>query len=263
MSIRPICRFRPPLIGLTLAASTILAVGAQGKEADSHSKEIAQFQDRILALRQQAAVDGVALDRLRQEVARLREELSAAKQASGRGVREPDVVRSIVRNDPAIESSELDPAVVPVARPGATSADSPSTTPSTTSSGAAVGEDLQSVYDDGYTLFHQKRYQDAEARFDTFLERGGQSDLADNAQFWIGECRYARGDYAAALSAFTEVVERFPKGNKVPDAMLKAAKTLEAIGDPEAARATYREVESRFPGTAASAIAAERLLALR
>ena len=114
------------------------------------------------------------------------------------------------------------------------------------------------LYDRGYTLYHQGRYVEAEASFQRFLQANPGSELADNAQYWIGECRYSRNDVKGALAAFREVIERFPKGNKVADAMLKAGQCLEAMGDVEGARVTYREVGRRFAGTAAAAVADER-----
>jgi tol-pal system protein YbgF len=114
------------------------------------------------------------------------------------------------------------------------------------------------LYDRGYSLYHQGHFVDAESSFQRFLQANTGSELADNAQYWIGECRYARSDLRGALAAFRETVERYPKGNKVPDALLKAGQSLEGLGDVEGARVTYREVVRRFPGTAAAAVAEER-----
>ncbi len=116
----------------------------------------------------------------------------------------------------------------------------------------------QALYDRGYTLYHQGRFLDAESSFQRFLQTNAENELADNAQYWIGECRYSRNDMRGALAAFREVVERFPQGNKVPDALLKAGQCLEATGDIEGARVTYREVARRFPGTAVAVAAEER-----
>ena len=99
---------------------------------------------------------------------------------------------------------------------------------------------------------------DAETSFQRFLQANPKSDLADNAQYWIGECRYSRNDVKGALAAFRQVVEKYPKGNKVADAMLKTGQCLEAMGDVEGARVTYREVNRRFSGSAAAAVAEER-----
>jgi len=121
----------------------------------------------------------------------------------------------------------------------------------------------QALYDRGYTLYHQGRYADAEASFERFLKADPKSELADNAQYWIGECRFGRNDLRGALTAFRDTVERFPQGNKVPDALLKAAQTLETLGETDKARATYNEVIQKFPTTAAAAVAEERKAKLR
>jgi tol-pal system protein YbgF len=117
---------------------------------------------------------------------------------------------------------------------------------------------VQALYDRGYTLYHQKHYVDAETSFQRFLQAEPNSELADNAQYWIGECRYSRGDMRGALAAFRETVARYPTGNKTPDALLKAGMSLETLGDKEGARNTYQDVLKRFPGTAVAAVAEER-----
>jgi len=117
---------------------------------------------------------------------------------------------------------------------------------------------VQALYDRGYTLYHQKHFVDAEASFQRFLQAEPNSELADNAQYWIGECRYSRGDMRGALAAFRETVTRYPAGNKTADALLKEGMSLESLGDKEAARNTYQEVLRRFPGTAVAAVAEER-----
>ena len=142
----------------------------------------------------------------------------------------------------------------------APSAPAPAPAPSTESGEETelLNPSAQALYDRGYTLYHQGRFVDAETSFQRFLQTNPDSELADNAQYWIGECRYARADTRGALAAFREVTEKFPKGNKVPDALLKAGQCLETLGDIEGARVTYREVGRRFPGSTAAAVAEER-----
>lgn len=119
------------------------------------------------------------------------------------------------------------------------------------------------LYDRGYSLFHEGEYARSEAAFRRFLELHAESDLADNAQFWIGESRWARGDFAAALEGYTRTVERYPDGNKVPDALLKAGRCLENLGQVGRAIQTYEAVIVRFAGSAAALTAEERLAELR
>jgi TolA-binding protein len=74
---------------------------------------------------------------------------------------------------------------------------------------------------------------------------------------------FRSGDLNGALTAFRETVQRFPQGNKVPDALLKAGQSLEGTGDREGAKQSYQEIVRRFAGTAAAAVAEERLAKLR
>ena len=117
----------------------------------------------------------------------------------------------------------------------------------------------QALYDRGYTLFHQGRYLDAESSFQRFLQAYPRTDLSDNAQFWIGESRYARGDISGALSAFRETLQRYPEGNKIPDALVKEGDCLAEMGDRDGARRSYEDVIRRFPGSAAAVMAGERI----
>ncbi len=164
----------------------------------------------------------------------------------------PTAPKPMLRPEPA----------VPVAPPPA-AAPEPALPPGEPASPEGLSPANQALYDRGYTLFHQGHFVDAESSFQRFLQANPKSELADNAQYWIGECRYSRNDVKGALAAFREVVERFPKGNKVPDAMLKEGQCLEAMGDVEGARVTYREVNRRFPGSAAAAVAEERRAKLK
>jgi tol-pal system protein YbgF len=158
------------------------------------------------------------------------------------------------------------PAVPLASQPPAPAQPTPTLTPAPMAPG---GDDpsspaaIQALYDRGYTLYHQGHFVDSETSFQRYLQASPNSELSDNAQYWIGECRYSRGDLKGALAAFRETVQRFPQGNKVPDALLKAGQSLEGTGDREGARQSYQEILKRFSGTAAAAVAEERLAKLR
>ena len=72
----------------------------------------------------------------------------------------------------------------------------------------------QVLYDRGYTLYYQGRYVDAEASFQRFLQANPTSELADNAQYWIGECRYARNDVKGALVRLPRDHRALPQGEQ-------------------------------------------------
>lgn len=235
--------------------------------AEPDSQAIEELQRRVTELQKKAVVNEVELARLREQVARLearlpeRASVQAPREVAPAPPREDaEAVEVPARLPVDVTELEPDPEAGPVTHrgppPEVPAPASPAAPP------APVDAEAQRLYDAGYTLFHQQRYRDAETRFARFLELYPHSDLADNAQFWIGESRYALGEFRGALEAFSATVERYPEGNKVPDAMLKAGKCLEALGDTPTATETYREIDRRFAGTAAAISARERLAEL-
>lgn len=257
-------------LGLILSALGAVGNGAAFAASSRDSEaEIERLRSRVVELEREATVGRVETTRLRAELTRLETEidelhqqLERAKPCGSETVTEPEPTGPLIETGPTIEETaiEEEPLVgTTVAEPLAPTGTPPAPVaePSTGESGPP-----QTLYDEAYTLFHQKLYDEAERRFERFLSLYPTSDLADNALFWIGECRYAQGELQAALEAFTRTVERYPEGNKIPDAMLKAGKCFEALGDLDAARETYEEIRRRFPATGAATLASERLQAL-
>ena len=95
--------------------------------------------------------------------------------------------------------------------------------------------------------------------FRRFLDENPRHAYADNAQYWIGECFYDLRDYRAAEPAFRRVIERYPHGNKVPDAMLKLGFTLLASGQAPAATSVLESLTRAFPKHDAARLASFRL----
>jgi tol-pal system protein YbgF len=233
-----------------------------GRNDDLHA-QIDELKKRVLALQRQAAVSEIEVQRLRQEVATLEAQLQSTGstpvlQTRARETTPAPPARSPLSSasreaEAVLEETDLEDGAVPEPGTGSRSEEA------TGKRATLLSPAAQALYDRGYTLYHQQRYLDAEASFRRFLQAYPDSDLADNAQYWIGESRYARQDFAGALAAFRETLSRYPEGNKVPDALLKTGQTLESLGDLEGARRSYREVARRFPDTAAAALAAELL----
>lgn len=268
---------RGPAPAALVLLAGLLAAGCGGgllppRDA-ADDAELRELKARVLELQRRSAVQQVELARLRERVAEIEahaggSDLARTSPAAGRtGSAAPPAVETgapaprfeiaevLEEDDLGAEELEPEPAA-------AAAAPRPTPTPPPAGEAAASRPPppaAQALYDQGYTLFHQGRFVDAESAFRRFLQEYPDNDHADNAQYWIGEARYAREDLRGALAAFRETVARYPHGNKVPDALLKAGQCLERLGDPEGARESYREVMRRFPQSAAAVVAEERL----
>jgi tol-pal system protein YbgF len=100
---------------------------------------------------------------------------------------------------------------------------------------------------------------EAVAALRKFLENHAQHEYADNAQYWLGEAYYGAKDYKNALMEFRATIETYPRGNKVPDALLKVGYCYSALGQTEKARAVLEQVVNLYPKTEPAALAAKRL----
>jgi tol-pal system protein YbgF len=103
------------------------------------------------------------------------------------------------------------------------------------------------------------RHVEAAAGFRDFLKQHANHDFADNAQYWLGECYYDQKDYPMALREFRRVVEKYPQGNKVPDALLKVGFAHLALGSTEVGRQMLEQVVRSYPRHEAAALANAKL----
>lgn len=124
---------------------------------------------------------------------------------------------------------------------------------------SATGMDAFALYRQGYDALKHGRHADAEQSLSHFLKRFSSHDLADNAQYWLGECHYDRKDYEGAVREFRRVVLRYPDGNKAPDALLKVGFSYLALGSTDAARQALEQVLRSYPKHPVAALAADRL----
>jgi len=96
-----------------------------------------------------------------------------------------------------------------------------------TGSGQTVVSDIsmdeyQARYDEARSEFESRNYDLAIQLFESMLAASSTHPLAENAQYWIGECQYALRQYDAAIISF-EKVFTFASPNKKDDAQFKLA----------------------------------------
>lgn len=111
------------------------------------------------------------------------------------------------------------------------------------------------LYDRVMEEFKHRDYEAALAGFRLFIELHGQSSLAANAQYWIGECQYRMGRYKDALSSFYNVVSYYPLSPKLAASTLKIGQTYTKLGDHEKARLMFDRVIDQYPDSSEAELA--------
>lgn len=117
-------------------------------------------------------------------------------------------------------------------------------------------------YQEGIDLYRQGKYEDAKAKFETFLATKPDESYVDNALYWIGECFYGQELFHEAANYFHRIVKEYPNANKVPDALLKVSLTYQKLGKIDSAREMLKYLMDAFPGTEAARIGKEKYEAL-
>jgi tol-pal system protein YbgF len=221
-------------------------------------------------IRIERVVENQSLVQLSSEVERLRSETTALRgeietlrfETENSDSRQRELYVDVDRRLQSLESEprafEPPPSTPPFGAPAAGVADAGS---APVAPPRPTGSDQQN-YQAAFDLISARRYEEAGARFETFLAQFPTSPLADNAQYWLAETYYVRGQYAQALPAFRRVIEQYPQSAKLPDALLKVGYCQIELGDRNAARTSLQEVMRQFPDTTAARLASNRLSAL-
>jgi len=114
-------------------------------------------------------------------------------------------------------------------------------------------------YQVAFELLKEERYDMAAASFKEFLLAFPNSELVDNAQYWLAESYYAAGEFEQALRDFQIVVDKHPRSSKVPDALLKMGFCNYNLRRWDAARVTLTRVQADYPETTAARLAGQYL----
>ncbi|GAB5387811.1 MAG: tol-pal system protein YbgF [Alphaproteobacteria bacterium] len=101
------------------------------------------------------------------------------------------------------------------------------------------------VYQTAFKALQAADYASAEGQFRDFVANNPSHDLADNAQYWLAETYYVRGQYDAAAVAFAQAVKKYPEGNKTPDSLLKLGMSLGQLGQPQKACVAFSQLASK------------------
>ncbi len=102
-------------------------------------------------------------------------------------------------------------------------------------------------YDFAFDLLKRQDYTHAETTFREFLKRNPKDPLSGNAQYWLGETHYVRGDYQKAVVEFLNGYQNYPKSNKAPDNLLKLGMSMANIGQTQAACTALGRLNKEYP----------------
>ncbi|WP_417845948.1 tol-pal system protein YbgF [Thalassospira povalilytica] len=102
-------------------------------------------------------------------------------------------------------------------------------------------------YREAFALLRKQDFPAAEKALSSFVAEHPNDPLAGNAQYWLGETYYVRGQYENAAIAFTEGFQTYPDSTKAPDNLLKLGMSLANLGKNEDACTAFGHLIDNFP----------------
>jgi tol-pal system protein YbgF len=263
-----------------IAAVELDAVGAKGevaalrKDMEKTGQRTAEEFKSLRSVQAEGRVDVTEvrdqLQQIRGSIDGLRKDLTALSTRTSRKEEEEKALRekidsltfkinfienflSIGKKEETAEQGSDKNGKSPVAPPPAAAKDA----------GGKAKTDKESLYAAAYELFREGKYDKSREAFEHFLKQFPETELSDNAMFWIGECYYFEKKYEKAIVEYEKVTKSFPEGNKTPYALLKQGLSFLKLGDKASAKLLLQQVIKDYPNTSQARIARAKLLEIK
>lgn len=114
-------------------------------------------------------------------------------------------------------------------------------TTATASEGASLS-DVAKDYYNAVSLFSQEKYKEALSAFKTIVESGDSSEYLAKAQFDMGRCLFALGQWDLSIKHFTSIIQSYPKHPDMADMLYIMGQSWDKKGDQAKAKAFYNKV---------------------
>lgn len=191
---------------------------------------ITQIVDNVNAIRQAQSRSNEASSGAIQSVSGLGEQISSTNQRIDRVSEQLAQLRKLVENLPKLPTfTEITPG------------------------------NPDQLFAAAYGDYSKGNYDLAIGEFRQYVETYPTSEMADNAQYWIGECYYGKKKFSEAIAEFDKVSLLFPKGDKVPGARFKKGMALIELGQTDAARAEFTALIRLYPRSNEAVLAKQQL----
>ncbi len=197
---------------------------------------------RVEELQEQIEALHASLEVTTRRLQAISQELAAVRSQGGSGAVLPPVM------------------VAPASGAGATDANSGGVPVGASATGGTASPD--ELYRSAYEDYMRGNYDLAAEGFGEYMRRWSNTELTDNALYWIGECYDAQEKPEEALTTFTKVLEDYPTSDKAAAAQLKKGLIYLKMGDQGQGVVNLQYVVYEHPGTREADLAREQLRSL-
>src|SRR5258705_5418310 len=200
------------------------------------------------------ANSGTRLDTMSTQVQGLSDNLEEIKSRLGK------VNQQLVDLQNSVQSIDARMATgAPSGTPTGSGSMIPTTPGAETAAPSGRAPSADNLYSNGLRDITSGKYDLARSEFQDYLKYYSDTDLASNAQFYLGEIAYSQHQYQQAVTEYDKVLTNYPKSFKLAPARLKKGMALIELTQKNAGVKELREVVKRYPGTEAERRARAKL----
>jgi tol-pal system protein YbgF len=169
-----------------------------------------------------------------------------------------DGLREIIPQSAPMPIAPADPndPNAAAAAPGTTP---PGASPPPPAAPVGTGMTPRRLYDTAYADYTAGQWSLAVQGFETYLKTYPKSELADDAQYYVGESYSGDSKFREAVAAYERMIRDYPQSDILPEAWYKVGTAYERLGQPDRARAAYETAVKLFPETDAGRLSKQRL----
>ena len=203
--------------------------------------KVDQIEERLQTTQGSSEQSSYRVDQLAQQLAKAQRDL--------------DDIRQLIAalQQPAASALPPDSDAAASAASGTAPSSSTLTVP------AGPSGDPNQIYQAAYRDYQKGNFDLAIEGFRDFLSVNRIGDLADNAEYWIGESLFSQKKYKEAIEQFDVVVSKYPRSDKVPGALLKKGYAYISIGERAQGVVQLQYVVHEHPKSQEAALARQRL----
>jgi tol-pal system protein YbgF len=209
---------------------------------DANSKLSTSMGSLQKTVQDTQAVVGARMDTMATQVQGLSDNLDETKQRLGKINQQLTDVQSTLQS--------IDGKLAAMASPAANSSAPSGGAGSAPAGGSPTPPPPPDVlYQNALRDHTSGNYDLARQEFQDYLKFYPTTDLASNAQFYLGEISFVQKQFKQAIEQYDMVMDNYPKSFKLSTARYKKGMALLALGQKTAAIREFREVIRRHPNS--------------
>lgn len=124
---------------------------------------------------------------------------------------------------------------------------------------AVIITDAKRLYNQAFKDMASGNFELGILGFSEYIKTFPNTDLTDDAQFWIGECYYRQQNYEAALEEYSKIEKGYAESDKLSMALYKLGRCYEETGNRTTAKSYYQKTVNQFPESTSAELSRQKL----